>query len=432
MKKFLCFVFLSLAFVGAGFTQSSQSVQSAQDLYRQGELSFYSRDYPQAIDLLEQAAAQKHVEAPYLLGIVYFEKWRANHAPDDQTQVIKWLEKAANNGHEDALRFLVDIYFYGIEDMPENVNKGMDLLKRAAAKDSIPAIHRLASFYERGEFVPQDLPKARQLYEKAANLGDGESAATLAHIYEMGNGVAQDYVKARQWYEKAAKLDYGLAYLYLGKMYANGLGIPANDAKATALFEKYIESFKENERAQETYNVGSWYRSGRNTGDTPSEQDQAKAWQWFEKSADLGDSSAHYLLGQRYFQGDGVAQDYVKAAQWFEKAVELGYWQYGEYPQLMLAKMYFEGLGVEQNNFKVRALLEEHNVCFYELSGYSKPIEVESIYRLGYLYANGLGAQQDFSKARQCLKNACEQGRYEQACKELKVLDDKESVEFSH
>ena len=54
------------------------------------------------------------------------------------------------------------------------------------------------------------------------------------------------------------------------------------------------------------------------------EQDKTKAFEWYEKSANLGDSMAMYNLGRSYQLGYGVSQDLVKAKQWFTKTVEQG------------------------------------------------------------------------------------------------------------
>ena len=48
--------------------------------------------------------------------------------------------------------------------------------------------------------------------------------------------------------------------------------------------------------------------------------DYAKAREWYEKAADMGDAYAMYNLGALYQDGQGVAQDYAKARELFEKA----------------------------------------------------------------------------------------------------------------
>jgi len=41
-----------------------------------------------------------------------------------------------------------------------------------------------------------------------------------------------------------------------------------------------------------------------------------------QESALGGDAEAQYLLGKRYYDGDGVTQDYDQAVSWYRKAAE--------------------------------------------------------------------------------------------------------------
>jgi TPR repeat protein len=40
--------------------------------------------------------------------------------------------------------------------------------------------------------------------------------------------------------------------------------------------------------------------------------------------ATQGDASAQYMLGKRYYDGEGVGRDYEKAVEWWTKAAEQG------------------------------------------------------------------------------------------------------------
>ena len=64
-----------------------------------------------------------------------------------------------------------------------------------------------------------------------------------------------------------------------------------------------------NAKGEEYYNAG----------------DYTKAVEYFQKSAEQGDASAQYNLGECYCNGDGVPQSYSEAAKWFCKSAEQGY-----------------------------------------------------------------------------------------------------------
>jgi TPR repeat protein len=54
-------------------------------------------------------------------------------------------------------------------------------------------------------------------------------------------------------------------------------------------------------------------------------QDEAAAFAWFEKGADLGGAGAFFGLGSCYKYSTGCAQDQAEAERLLEKARELGH-----------------------------------------------------------------------------------------------------------
>jgi hypothetical protein len=88
------------------------------------------------------------------------------------------------------------------------------------------------------------------------------------------------------------------------------------------------------------------------------------------QDARTGSSTAQYLLGMKYLEGDGVAQDSAEANKWLTEAATRGHESAvkilsgniddpelakalanggNPYAQLALAKMYFNGIGIEQD-----------------------------------------------------------------------------------
>ncbi len=62
-------------------------------------------------------------------------------------------------------------------------------------------------------------------------------------------------------------------------------------------------------------------------------------------TAENGDITSQFNVGQMYDGGDGVKQDYSKAAYWYQKAAEAGHTE----SQKSLGKMFYGGEGVEKN-----------------------------------------------------------------------------------
>ena len=84
-----------------------------------------------------------------------------------------------------------------------------------------------------------------------------------------------------------------------------------------------------------------------------------------EKSLNLTDqedAKASLKLGWMYFNGEGVVQDYEKAFIWFEKASEKGNtkgtWE--------ISKMYYNGIGITKDSKKAKILVEKAYKDFME------------------------------------------------------------------
>ena len=91
------------------------------------------------------------------------------------------------------------------------------------------------------------------------------------------------------------------------------------------------------------YDLAVLYSTGNGV-----EQDNKKAFSWFEKSAIQGNPDAQLKLGELFAFGKHVEQDDRKAFSWFEKSAVQGNAQ----AQSNLAFMYEEGYGVEQDDKK--------------------------------------------------------------------------------
>jgi TPR repeat protein len=140
------------------------STPSAADWFAQAQRYLNTKDFANALPLLQKAADAGDAEAMYNLGRLY---QYGNGVAQDYALTYQWYQKAAAAGNADAM-------------------------------------NNLGSLYEYGRGVAKDYRKAREWYQKAADTGDAEAMHNLGRSYEYGKGVAQDYGKAREWYQKAA------------------------------------------------------------------------------------------------------------------------------------------------------------------------------------------------------------------------------------
>ena len=137
----------------------------------------------------------------------------------------------------------------------------------------------------------------------------------------------------------------------------------ADEKKARDAYDKAVEFYNngKNQKALEyflkaatkglpeaMYIMGQIY-DGRLSDDVV-EKDEKKAFEWFAKAAECGDSDAQCQLGLFYMNGSGCEKDMIKAIQWFKTAAlrsfmdnpncEACYW---------LGMIYYVGAGVEKN-----------------------------------------------------------------------------------
>ena len=123
--------------------------------------------------------------------------------PKDYAQAKQLFEKAAAAGNADAMDNLGRLYDNG-NGVPQDYAQAKQWYEKGVAAGSPWAMSDLGLFYSNGNGVPRDYAQAKQWYEKAAAAGNAVAMNNLGVLYENGNGVPKDYAQAKQWYEKAA------------------------------------------------------------------------------------------------------------------------------------------------------------------------------------------------------------------------------------
>lgn len=149
------------------------------------------------------------------------------------------------------------------------------------------------------------------------------------------------------------------------------------------------------------------YRQVANLGHIPAysmvadiyykKKNYKKAWKWYTKAAEEGDSIGQYYVGCFYWEGIHVQKSIYHALEYYEKAAEQGL------PQaiMAIADCYNDGIGYDID--KQKAL--EYYKCAADM-GY-----VEAQYRLGIYFHNGENGNKDVVQAAYWYKKAYLQGR---------------------
>ena len=129
------------------------------------------------------------------------------------------------------------------------------------------------------------------------------------------------------------------------------------------------------------------------------------------EKAEKGDAHAQYLLGRRYYFGDGVTRNREKAVEWHTRAANQGH----ATAQYVLGLMYSADEGVHQDTRKAVAWISRS----------AEQGLAEAQYTLGMMYLTGENVPHDPEKAVELLRKAAAQGN-EGAMKHLSESKEQE------
>ena len=97
---------------------------------------------------------------------------------------------------------------------------------------------QLGEMYYNGTILPQNYDKAIILLQKAAEQGSASAQARLGEIYYSGTALPQNYAKAARWFQKAAPRGNASAQNRLGEMYYNGECVRKDPKKSCRIVPK--------------------------------------------------------------------------------------------------------------------------------------------------------------------------------------------------
>ena len=215
--------------------------------------------------------------------------------------------------------------------------------------------------YTNGYGVEQDLGQAVEWFEKAASQDCADALFILGKYYYEGSALEQDYAKAFEMFERAAELGNAQAQCELGWMYLEGRSPESGDSQPELT-----------DMSAEEFNSIDWAAWNQN---------DAKAFEWFERAAEQGYAEAQYITGALYSgTGRGVKGDNAKALEWYEKAAQQGY----------IPAQYSLGSRLKRSDF-------DQAIQWYE-----RAAEQDNAFAqldLGLIYLEGDGTDPDYVKA---------------------------------
>ncbi|MBR1567244.1 MAG: sel1 repeat family protein, partial [Oscillospiraceae bacterium] len=188
------------------------------------------RDPVKAVEYYRMAAELDEPVGQYNMGI---QCARGEGIARDFAAAIAWMEKARDNGDEDApgqLKILKDApeiekaayagdaeaqarFSTLLANYPseENKKESFEMARRSVEQGCPRGYHCLGTRYDYGVGVEKDPVKAAELYRQGAELGSPECQYCYAVCFKSGSGVPQDDDAALEWAIKAAEQGHGAA-----------------------------------------------------------------------------------------------------------------------------------------------------------------------------------------------------------------------------
>jgi TPR repeat protein len=227
-----------------------------------------------AFKIFKELDPKGHIPSSFQLGLCLLLK---KGTPQNVTEGIALVTKAAEKNYGDALIFLSDIYREGSDGIAKDPQKSFAYQKRAADLGEPMALFNMGCLYDGMTPTDENQKIAFSYYQKAAEKKFIPAYHNTGFCYHKGLGTSLNYSSAKLFYEKAIGLGYAPSMVELATMYIDGLGVLKNPEKG---------------------------------------------FQLLLKASQLGNAAALYELGICYLNGEGVEQNIQKSIACFWDAAE--------------------------------------------------------------------------------------------------------------
>jgi TPR repeat protein len=362
-------------------------------MYEEGDAT--DQDYHESSKWFKKGAAKKNDGAQSKLGTLFKNGLGVRRDP---LEASKWFTLSAKQGNSDALCQLGLLLSKG-EGLRWDGRKATVHFRQSALSGNPDALFQLGQIYEnihdsdddfialyniRSEYLnfqrTQDV--AIRLYRYSAKLGNNDAQNKLGQLYEKGTIVPLNFQQAEEYYTMASDSDNPIHKVNLAKKYLDRI-FPCGD---------YIKIFHLIKHAaeQKHYDATRLFQTPITLGETFF--DLTKVIDMFKEVSQKSIENLEYNIGYAYEHGiashsklNSVPVDYVSAIEWYSVGAEKG----DSRAQFRLGMMYDEGKGVEQN----RSIAFS---CYSQAHGNGNS---DATYTLAQMYLNGYGVEQDLVKA---------------------------------
>ena len=314
-----------------------------------------NQEYDIAYDLFYSLAGQDNALAQYEIGVLYH---RGSGVEPDVARAARWYASAAELGYAEAQYRLGNMYMMG-EGVPQSDTEAIHWYEKAAqqghkdAGDNLASLRRISTAKTREELEREaaSLPPLK-VEKRSAAGGKTEKRGFFKRWFgrdkkpePVAEAPAQPPLISQTPAPSPAKTEKkGFFGRWFGKdkekdQTVDGATEPAGPGNESTVPAAQNEVGRPaplaNSGAVSNYELGMAYALGNTL-----EQDYAKAFEHFTRSAGEGYAPAQYRLAAAYANGDGTEKDPARAVEWYEKSAAQGHTA----AQRSLALIYLNGL----------------------------------------------------------------------------------------
>lgn len=306
--------------------------QEAQDYFDRARVQQEGERYSRAFELFQRAAEFGHPEANFELALLHLEEGHLQ----DYNLALNRLNAAERQGHVEASYRLGRAYRHGEFGVEPDYELAHQHLKKAAEEGHTEAQTELGHLYNRGQGVEPSAERAFHWFLQAAEQGDLVAKNDVGIFYLNGNGVERSVGEGTRWIQMAAKEGLTVAEYNLGRALYDGELVPQDYEEAFVYFNRLADKnipygFRM---------IGLQYLHGHGV-----EQDDEAAFDAFGEGAGRGDAESMYRLAVCYFEGIGTEPDASAALHYLMAAVDQGHAK----SQYRLAQHYLTGKTILQD-----------------------------------------------------------------------------------
>lgn len=195
------------------------------------------KKYDRALNLLHQLAVLKSIVGQRMLGELYL---KGNGVKKSYVDAYRWFAIAGKQGddYSNYQAGRIRINGWGV---PRDFEKAREHLEDSRDGN---AYYLLGEMYLNGTGVEKSGEKALTFFKKAARKESIPALSSVGECYYRGIGIKRNPTVAEDWFLRADEHQDPKSQFYLAEMYKQGVGVPKDDGAARAYLDYWNDYVK--------------------------------------------------------------------------------------------------------------------------------------------------------------------------------------------